>query len=190
MVACLDSHRGVSLAWEIDRAGGIVAYVLLSGAVLVGLTLAGRARLAWPRFAVDELHRHLGILAAVFIGVHVLATVAAALTLSQVVDPLARAYGGGWTGIGVAATELLAALAIANRLRRRLGYRLWRRLHLLELVAWLGATAHGLGAGGSHAPGLFVFVEVALALLVAAAFLRRLGIGFTAWRRPQSSGSS
>lgn len=165
----------MSLAWEIDRAGGIVAYVLLSAAVLVGLALAGRPRLAWPRFAVDEVHRYLGILAAAFVGVHVVATIAAGLTLGQAVDPLAHAYGGGWTGIGVAATELGGALAVTNRLRNRIPYRLWRRAHTLELLVWLGATAHGLGAGGSHAPGLFLAVEVLLTILVATTLAWRLG---------------
>jgi methionine sulfoxide reductase heme-binding subunit len=180
----------VSLAWEIDRAGGIVAYVLLSAAVLVGLLVSGRASLSWPRFAVDEVHRYLGILAAVFIGVHVLATIAAGLTLTEAVDPFAHAYGGAWTGVGVAATELLAALALTNALRHRLPHRLWRGAHVLNLVVWLGATAHGLGSGGSHAPGAFVFVEVALAILVGLAFLWRLRVRFDPWRSPQSSASS
>jgi sulfoxide reductase heme-binding subunit YedZ len=180
----------VSIAWEIDQAGGIVAYLLLSAAVLVGLGLAARPRFSWPRFAVDDLHRYLGVLAAAFIAVHVLAAVAAGLTLGQAVDPLAHAYGGAWTGVGAAATELLVALAVTNRLRHRIPYRLWRRAHTLNLLVWAGATAHGLGAGGAHAPGLFVVVEVTVALLVTAALLWRLGVDFAAWRRPRPSTSS
>ena len=180
----------MSVAWEIDRAGGIVAYVLLSAAVLVGLLVSGRAPVSWPRFAVDEVHRYLGILAGVFIAIHVVATLAAGLTVAQATDPFTHAYGGIWTGIGVAATELLVALAVTNRLRHRIPHGLWRRAHMLNLLVWLGATAHGLGSGGSHAPGLFVFVEAAIAVLVAVALAWRVGVGFEPWRRQPSSESS
>ena len=42
--------------WYLARASGIVAFVLLTIAVLLGLTLSGRAKLRdWPRFAVEDL---------------------------------------------------------------------------------------------------------------------------------------
>ena len=60
-------------AWYIARAGGIVAFALLTAAVVVGLLLSGRsASKRWPKFALEDVHRFLGILVAVFIGVHAL----------------------------------------------------------------------------------------------------------------------
>jgi sulfoxide reductase heme-binding subunit YedZ len=163
-----------SLAWELDRAGGIVAYVLLSAAVLVGIGLAGRATFPWPRFAVDDVHRFLGILAGAFVAVHVAATLAAGLTLSQVVVPFAHGYEQTATGLGVVATELLLALAVTNRLRKRMPYRVWRRLHMLNLGVWLAATAHAFAASSHHVPEAFVIVEGSVAALVVGAFAWRL----------------
>ena len=58
-------------AWYTARAGGMLAYLLLSASVAVGLLLSGRARLQrWPRFALEDVHRFLGILAGTFIVIH------------------------------------------------------------------------------------------------------------------------
>src|SRR5262249_23544809 len=46
--------RGVSPAvWYVARASGIIAYLLLSGSVIVGTLMSARARFTWPRFAGD-----------------------------------------------------------------------------------------------------------------------------------------
>ena len=44
--------------WYLIRASGIVAYVLLTGAVAIGIGLAGKERLErWPRFALTDVFR-------------------------------------------------------------------------------------------------------------------------------------
>jgi hypothetical protein len=47
--------------WYSIRASGVIAFVLLTCTVLVGVGLAGKVRLTrWPRFRVDAVHRYLG----------------------------------------------------------------------------------------------------------------------------------
>ena len=63
--------------WFAARASGIVAWALAAGSVVWGLALStrvlgGRPRPAW----LFDLHRFLGGLALVFVGVHVLAVLA------------------------------------------------------------------------------------------------------------------
>ena len=42
--------------WYAARAGGIVAYVLLSSVVILGLALAGKERLQkWPRLSLIHI---------------------------------------------------------------------------------------------------------------------------------------
>jgi len=49
------------MIWYVARAGGILAYLLLSSSVVAGLLLSGRARLPrWLRFALEDVHRFLG----------------------------------------------------------------------------------------------------------------------------------
>jgi hypothetical protein len=88
--------------WYIERAGGILAYALLSSSVILGLTLSGRAKLlGWPRFALEDVHRFVGLLTAagtdratvwalaLYIGT---ASVVAGLTAGRCADTLT-----GWT---------------------------------------------------------------------------------------------
>jgi hypothetical protein len=97
--------------WYTARAGGLVAFGLLTLAVLAGLTLSGRAKLRyWPRFAVEDVHRFLGLLTAAFVALHVLALFVDGympFSLTQLVVPGAAAYRPFATALGIVAAELL-----------------------------------------------------------------------------------
>lgn len=47
-----------SVAWDIARAGGFTAYILLALAVIVGLALSTKLQSPsrWPRLINSELH--------------------------------------------------------------------------------------------------------------------------------------
>ena len=58
--------------WYAARAGGIVAYVLLSVNVGLGLAMTGKKTMKhWPRFALEDVHRFTGLLAGTFVVVHI-----------------------------------------------------------------------------------------------------------------------
>lgn len=136
--------------WYGARAGGIVAYLLLSGSVALGLLMASKQRLQWPRFAVEELHRWVSLLTGWFVALH-----GAALLLDTVVPfsfgqeliPFTASYKPFATGLGVVTAEVVAAVGLSNALRRRLPHRLWRGIHYATLVTWPLATVHVLLAG-------------------------------------------
>ena len=137
--------------WYVTRAGGILAYVLLTGSVVLGLLLSGRARLpGWPRFALEDVHRFVGLLAGTFIVIHVGALLFDSylpFSLTSLVIPGTAPYRPLSVALGVVAAELLAALALTNRYRKALPHRLWRRAHYLNFAVWLLALAHGIAAG-------------------------------------------
>jgi sulfoxide reductase heme-binding subunit YedZ len=166
--------------WYAARAAGVVAYLLLSSSVALGLLLAGKQHLdRWPRFALEDVHRFAGLLAGVFIAFHVVMIgidSQAHLGLGGLIVPFASDYRPLWTGLGIVAAELLAALALANHYRKRLPYLVWRRLHYLNLAVWVAATAHGLGAGTDAASGwllaLYGVTTAGVAALAARRFSR------------------
>ena len=137
--------------WYLARASGIVAFVLLTIAVVLGLTLSGRAKLPnWPRFAVEDVHRFAGLLTGTFVSLHVLTLFVDSyvpFSLTQLVVPGTSSYRPLSTALGVVAAELLLALAITNRYRKRLSYRFWRRAHYLNFAVWGLALLHGIFAG-------------------------------------------
>ena len=154
--------------WYAARAAGIAAYVVLTIVLALGLTMSGKARSSkWPKYAVEDVHRFGGLLVGFFVGLHVL-TVAIDSYLPfspvQVLVPLTATYRPLWTGLGIAAAELLVALALTNRYRRRLPYRFWRRAHYLNFAVWTAATLHGLGSGTDHtAPWMLMLYALSAA---------------------------
>ncbi|HTR73507.1 MAG TPA: hypothetical protein VMG80_07915, partial [Solirubrobacteraceae bacterium] len=65
-----------SLDWYLTRATGMVALLLLTGAVVLGVLDVRRFSSGrWPRFVVDALHRNVALLAMVFLGLHIATSV-------------------------------------------------------------------------------------------------------------------
>lgn len=165
-----------AMEWYVARAGGMLAFVLLTLAMLVGIGLAGRVtHVRWPRFAVEDLHGYLGVLAAVFLGIHIgsiLLDGFVPFSLTAVLVPGASSYRTIPVAFGVVAAELLVALAFTNRYRRRLPYRLWRRLHYANFAVWLGALVHGVTAGTDRSStwGMAVFAGAAASVCAVTAW--------------------
>jgi methionine sulfoxide reductase heme-binding subunit len=164
--------------WYVIRASGLAAYLLLTAAVAVGLGLAGRERLErWPRFAVTDVHRFLGLLVGVFVFLHVVTLAIDSFlpfSVAQIAVPFAASYRPLWTALGIVGAELLLALAVTNRFRHRLSYRAWRRAHYLNFAVWIAATAHGIGSGSDSGAGWNVVLYGAAVALVAGLAVRRV----------------
>jgi predicted ferric reductase len=164
--------------WYVARAGGILAYLLLSSSVAAGLLLSGRAHLPrWPRFALEDVHRFLGILAGSFVVVHVtglLLDSVVPFSLLQVIVPGAAGYRPLSVALGIVAAELLGALALTNHYRKRLPYRWWRRAHYLNFAVWALALVHGLAAGTDASTPWALALYAGTAWLVLALLANRL----------------
>jgi DMSO/TMAO reductase YedYZ heme-binding membrane subunit len=162
--------------WYMARSAGIVAYLLLSSSVLLGVLMAGRARFTWPKFAVEEVHRFLAILTGVFIVLHggsLLLDRVVPISLAQELVPFTSPYRPFAVGLGICAMELMVAVGVTNALRRRMPYRMWRTLHYLTLPAWLLASLHGVLAGTDAGDPWFAALAAGtFAAVVMAAFAR------------------
>jgi len=139
------------LPWILARAGGIVAYLLLAGAMAAGLMVRSRTRvLGLTPGQLVAAHGQLSLLALVAVGVH-----GASLVADTFVDvsPLALVvpglvpYRAFWTALGVIGMELLLIVQVTSRIRGHIGVRAWRRLHMLAYGAFALATVHGITAG-------------------------------------------
>lgn len=140
-----------AITWDTARAGGFVAYGLLTLSVLLGLALSTRWQSPrWPRIINSELHNFVTLLSLVFIILHVLAVWLDPFTAfgwSEIFIPFISHYRPLWMAFGVVALYLGLALAASVWLRPFIGYEWWRRLHVLTLVAYLLVTIHGLTTG-------------------------------------------
>jgi methionine sulfoxide reductase heme-binding subunit len=159
----------VNYTWYVARAGGMLSFVLLTASVVLGLLLSNKASLKrWPRFALEDVHRFVGLLAGGFILIHVGALLADSylpFSLANLLVPGTAPYRPLAVAAGVISAELLVALAVANRYRQSLSYRFWRRAHYLNFAVWILAFVHGLFAGTDTGS------DWALALYLVAASL-------------------
>jgi predicted ferric reductase len=140
-----------AITWDVARAGGLTAYILLGFSVVVGLALSLHWQSPrWPRIINSELHNFLTLLATIFVGVHVLAVALDPFThfgLNELLLPLASHYRPLWTAFGIVGLYLGIAIGISTWLRPRLGYALWRKLHYLTLILFAAVTVHGIATG-------------------------------------------
>ncbi|HEY5057698.1 MAG TPA: ferric reductase-like transmembrane domain-containing protein [Gaiellaceae bacterium] len=167
--------------WYLTRGTGIVALLLLTLVVVLGVSGVTRWRTErLPRFVVAGLHRNLTLLAIAFVVAHVVTTVAdgyAPVRLRDAVVPFLSAYRPVWLGLGAVAFDLLLALTVTSLLRARVGLRTWRALHWLAYAAWPVALVHSLGSGSDARVGWMRLFGAVCTLLVGAAVLRRLANG-------------
>jgi hypothetical protein len=165
--------------WYAARASGVAAYVVLTIVVCVGMALGGKAQTRrWPRFAAEDVHRFGGLLVGSLIGVHVLAIAADSFmpfTLTQILVPFTAHYRPVSVGLGIAAAELLVALAITNRYRKQIPYRVWRKMHYANFAVWGAASAHGVLAGTDRTAPWLVLYGVSIASVATIALWRATG---------------
>lgn len=139
------------LVWFLIRGTGVVAMVLLSASVLLGVASTARTRITWwPQFATQALHRSLAVMSVTLLAGHV-----ATAVLHSYVDigwqatvlPFAVGYERLWIGLGTCAVDLLLAVVLTSLARARLPLRAWGAVHVTTYLAWAAAMAHGLGIG-------------------------------------------
>lgn len=136
--------------WLISRASGIVAVVLISLSVLLGLAMAARLLRPAHKRAVVRLHEYVAVLSLVAIAVHgvtLLGDTWLKPGVTGITVPFALSYRPVWTGLGLIAGYLALLLGPTFYLRKRVGARRWRKLHRATTVVWLLAAVHALGSG-------------------------------------------
>ncbi len=166
--------------WILARASGLTAYVLLTLSMLAGLVIKTRPFRALNAAAVTDTHRFLALLALGAVAMHGLALTldsTVRVGLSALLIPGTAGYRPVATALGVVAAELTALVVLSFRLRTRIGFRNWRRLHWATYAVFVLATAHGLAAGTDTSRpwsiGLYLGAVFAVAIATAWRVLTR-----------------
>jgi hypothetical protein len=165
--------------WYAARASGVAAYVVLTVVVCLGMALGGKVQTRrWPRFAAEDVHRFGGLLVGSLIGLHVLAIAADSFmpfTLTQILVPFTSRYRPFSVGLGIAAAELLVALAITNHYRKQIPYRVWRKMHYANFAVWGAASAHAVLVGTDRSAPWLLLYGISIASVATLALWRAAG---------------
>jgi sulfoxide reductase heme-binding subunit YedZ len=137
--------------WLASRASGLVALGLVALSVGIGLSMAGKAfRKPGLQRTLMAVHEHAALAGLVAIAVHGITLLGDSWLHPGPVGiavPFAMDHEPLWTGLGIVAGYLAAALGLSFYFRRRIGVRRWRALHRATLLVYVLGVAHTLGAG-------------------------------------------
>jgi sulfoxide reductase heme-binding subunit YedZ len=165
------------MLWYLTRGSGLIALVLLTASVVLGILEVKRwSTERWPRFVTAGLHKNISLLSVVFLVIHIATTVVdgfAPIGWLDAVIPFRSPYRPLWLGLGAVAVDLLIALTVSSLLRGRIGHRAWRAIHWAAYACWPVAALHGMGTGTDTKLGLVLALNlVCLAAVVLAVWWR------------------
>lgn len=137
--------------WLVSRAAGVIALLLISLSVVLGLVMAAKLpRRPGLKRGMVRLHEHVALTALLAIGAHGLSLLGDHWLKPGwrgIAIPFAMSYRPQFTGLGIIAGYLALLLGPSFYLRRRIGARRWRKLHRMTALVWLLSVLHTLGAG-------------------------------------------
>ncbi|GAA4282980.1 ferric reductase-like transmembrane domain-containing protein [Brevibacterium daeguense] len=165
------------LLWFISRSAGLVALVLLTSVMVLGMLTAARTvhgRAGGAAAVVAGVHRTLALGAIVFLAVHVITAVVddyVDIGWIAAVAPFASGYERVWVGLGTMALDIAITVVVVSLVRHRISERWWRGIHFLTYAAFAFAVIHGLAMAAS---GLTVAACVVSGGVFGGALIHRL----------------
>ena len=166
--------------WLAGRSAGVVALILITASVVLGLAMAAKVIPARHRRGAARLHQPLALVALAAIVAHgVLLAADPWLKAGPrgILVPFALGYRPVWTGIGIIGGYLAAILALSFYVRRRIGPRVWRQMHRLTVLVYVLAVVHTLGAGTDSSIPLVRYTVLGSVLPVLFLFALRMQLG-------------
>ena len=96
------------------------------------------------------------------------------ISVADAVIPFEAAYRPFWLALGTISADPMLAVLITTALRRRLGNRTWRSVHLLTYGCWGAAVIHSIAIGSDARSAVWGVVIVAACIgAVGGAFVQR-----------------
>jgi predicted ferric reductase len=141
----------VQAMWYITRAAGIMSYLLLWLSTVWGLAVSNKVLdPVLHRAFTYDFHQFLSLLAIAFIFLHIgvlLADQYLPFSVAQILVPFAAPYRPVWVGIGTIGLYLTLLVSITFYIRKWIGQKTFRLIHLVSYIAFVAAALHGLFAG-------------------------------------------
>lgn len=137
--------------WYVTRAAGLMAYLLLWFSTAWGLAVSSKVLdyLMHRTFTYD-LHQFISLLAIGFTALHVVVLLGdkyLPFSVAEILIPFLSPYRPVWVGLGVIGFYLTLLVTVTFYIRKYIGAKAFRAIHLASFLAYIGATVHGLFAG-------------------------------------------
>jgi len=163
--------------WIASRSAGVVALLAVTASVILGLLMAnGLPRRKGAGRVLLSLHESTALAGLVAIAVHGITLLGDPWMHASLWDisvPFSIGYRPLWTSLGIVAGWIAALLGLSYYVRKRVGPRLWRKLHRATVLAWALGLAHTIGAGTDASERWLQITMLAGSVAVVFLFLRR-----------------
>jgi len=138
--------------WYLSRGSAIASYGLLWLSMVFGVLLTNKLAQLWPGASLAyEVHQFVSLLGLAFGLLHGLLLMGdhyIQYSLAQVLTPFASVdYRPGWVGLGQLGFYCWAIIVGSFYVRKRIGRKAWRWIHLTSFICFLLALVHGLASG-------------------------------------------
>ena len=166
--------------WVLARVAGLSSYAAVAIALLTGIALR-TAVLDWlgSNRALRSLHEFTTVLWIPLGSLHVLALLldtTARVGVIDVVVPFHSSYGTLAIGLGALSLDLLAVVAVAAYMKRRMRRDVWLWLHRLSYLAFALLFLHAVLSGTDFSdPAVSAITWGAAAGLLTLGLARVLG---------------
>lgn len=141
----------VQALWYITRAAGFVAYFLLWLSTAWGLAVTSKIfdPLLHRAFTYD-MHQFISLLAIGFTFLHIAVLIGdryLPFSIADILIPFIAPYRPIWVGVGVIGLYLTMLVTVTFYIRKWIGQKTFRLIHLASFFAYAGVTVHGLMSG-------------------------------------------
>ncbi len=164
--------------WLASRASGLLALVLVTISVGIGLTMAGkvmrRPGLSRKLMAIHEHTAVAGIVAIAVHGITLLGDPWLNPGVGGIAVPFEMGFRPFFTGLGILGGYLAALLGLSFYFRKQIGAKLWRKAHRATVLVYLLGLVHALGAGSDASAPWFRWWVLLTTPPIAALFLYRV----------------
>ena len=169
--------------WVLLRAAGIGSYLMLFLSVawgLVATTSIVTKRVSKP--SANLFHAFVATTGLALLVVHLgllLVDGFMPFSLASIALPMASDYRPLAITAGVVAMYAVVTVVVSSWLRRSIGTRWWRRLHVLAVPAFTLALAHGVFAGtDTERPWMFALYAASGLVVVFLVLVRAFTYGY------------
>jgi methionine sulfoxide reductase heme-binding subunit len=137
--------------WYVTRAAGIISYLLVWLSTVWGLAVTNKILdPVLHRAFTYDFHQFLSLLAIGFVFLHVgvlLADKYLPFSVAQILVPFVAPYRPVWVGLGTIGLYFTLLVSITFYIRKWIGQKTFRLIHLASYLAFIGTALHGLFAG-------------------------------------------
>ncbi|MEO8570454.1 MAG: hypothetical protein ABI553_02025 [Chloroflexota bacterium] len=175
-VAPATSERQAQLRiWLAARATGIVAFLLLTFQICLGLVLSHPTNKSTWKLSkrIFPWHEHVWVFVVAFLGVHIVSLILdpfAGVGVAGSFIPGLSEYRTPAVALGTLALYAFLVTAITARFTKLLPAGVWLSIHRLALIVFVLAWLHGILSGTDSGPLEAIYVATGLAVVGAGCY--------------------